>query len=1033
MTRPRMLAMSSTGRFVAFRQCGGIEVVDELGVTPRRTFELAATGDFAICGAWLCLLDGSLRIERLAGTVASAQLALTGTSLRPFVGRTASSLLVDNTLVTLEPELARVSTNDGDAPWFPFQGRTMLSARGGELVRIAQGKNVPLATSLGEIRDAFPLFGGKSIAVLSHDAGGDVALVLQPSGRLVQRIRLPASTWHVFAPERGQLFLGSGDTDVCRVDLRYGYITHGTAPHAVTELATDDDAKQIAIAGPSQGDIPCISLLRADELFRDAPAPVTIVPELPSLAEIEPDGDEAEVDAAELDEPATEECAPEGESAEPEAVRGSDTLPGVLPLALGKPRRSPPRVDAEIDALPYADAREHLGALLDAVAARASLAIAEAWHSGRISAPSPDHLPFEREVAALSGATCGLAAERMSEAQARLKELARTIGERAAATHAAGIELPFMALARDLALSPIAIQILAIVLAPRLRPQIARLYRILGNEPHRPACDDAIVGYLFATDAHVHDVLVEHLAPESELFESGLVVRDEHGGLDVDPALGALLLGRGSGSSGAAHRRTADRSLDDLVIDRAILRRIIVELGESRARPLRLVVRGRRGAGRHTLIAALAARIEHAIVCIDASQLPREGAAEALRRELAHARLTRAVPVVSGLGQQVGDDSAQAIRRVVQKHRGPIVFRAGLDGSLPVDAGFLEIVLPGLTETVRQQTFRDVFTARGIVANTDSLARRYRIGPGTIHRIAIETRAQLDRSGGDATSIADEQARQYVQSRISATAQRVTRLAEWEDVALPVEITDSLRELVGRAQYSRTVYDTWGYDAKITTARGLTALFYGPPGTGKTMVAGLIARELGLDLYRVDLSKVMSKWVGETEKNLGEVFDAAEEGQFMLLFDEADSLFAKRSEVKSSNDRYANLEVNYLLQRLDTFEGLAILTTNLEGSIDPAFKRRLSMRLYFPFPDEELRAQLWEAHVLPGVPTAGKLDYAALARRFPLSGGYIRNSALRAAFLAAQERVPVTQAHLERAVLLEYRDMGKLAQDGRME
>jgi len=153
----------------------------------------------------------------------------------------------------------------------------------------------------------------------------------------------------------------------------------------------------------------------------------------------------------------------------------------------------------------------------------------------------------------------------------------------------------------------------------------------------------------------------------------------------------------------------------------------------------------------------------------------------------------------------------------------------------------------------------------------------------------------------------------------------------------------------------------------------------------------------------------------------------------MLLFDEAESLFAKRSEVKSSNDRYANLEVNYLLQRLDAFEGVAILTTNLEGSIDPAFKRRLSMRMYFPFPDEELRTQLWASHVPPQVPVAGPLDFAALARRFPLSGGYIRNSALRAAFLAAQENTALCQNHLERAVLLEYRELGKLADDGRME
>jgi SpoVK/Ycf46/Vps4 family AAA+-type ATPase len=219
----------------------------------------------------------------------------------------------------------------------------------------------------------------------------------------------------------------------------------------------------------------------------------------------------------------------------------------------------------------------------------------------------------------------------------------------------------------------------------------------------------------------------------------------------------------------------------------------------------------------------------------------------------------------------------------------------------------------------------------------------------------------------------------------------------------------------------------------MTTSRGLSALFYGPPGTGKSMVAGLIARELGLELYRVDLSRVVSKWVGETEKNLAEVFDAAEDGQVVILFDEADSLFARRTEVKSSVDRYANLEVNYLLQRLDSFEGICILTTNLEGSIDPAFKRRMSLRLHFPFPDEEIRARLWAAHLPAETPTAGDFDLAALAHRFPLSGGYIRNSALRAAFLAAQEERPLSQSYLIRAIQLEYRELGKLSTSGRME
>jgi len=163
------------------------------------------------------------------------------------------------------------------------------------------------------------------------------------------------------------------------------------------------------------------------------------------------------------------------------------------------------------------------------------------------------------------------------------------------------------------------------------------------------------------------------------------------------------------------------------------------------------------------------------------------------------------------------------------------------------------------------------------------------------------------------------------------------------------------------------------------------------------------------------------------------VFDAAEEGQAIILFDEADSLFAKRTEVRSSVDRYANLEVNYLLQRLDSFEGIAILTTNFGTAIDNAFRRRLSFRLTFPFPDDESRELLWKAHLPDGMPRAGEFDFADLARRFRMSGGYIRNASLRAAFIAAEEGVPLTQEHLERAIRAEFREIGKLGDSGVLE
>jgi SpoVK/Ycf46/Vps4 family AAA+-type ATPase len=285
----------------------------------------------------------------------------------------------------------------------------------------------------------------------------------------------------------------------------------------------------------------------------------------------------------------------------------------------------------------------------------------------------------------------------------------------------------------------------------------------------------------------------------------------------------------------------------------------------------------------------------------------------------------------------------------------------------------------------------------------------------------------------DASAQIEATLRQYIEARLGTSATKVSRLAPWSQVVLPPDIQDSLTELIARFKHRRKVFETWKYDRVVTTSRGVVAMFAGSPGTGKTMVAGAIANDLGVDIYRVDLSRIVSKWIGETEQNLAKLFDAAEEAHAIILFDEADSLFAKRTKVQNSVDRYANLEVNYLLQRLDSFEGIAILTTNFGSSIDRAFSRRLTVRITFPFPDEEMREKLWRAHLPKALPTAGELDLRGLAHRFKLSGGYIRNVALRAAFLAAEEHTPLTQEHLERAIRAEYREIGQLTQSSVLE
>ncbi|MET9271390.1 ATP-binding protein [Kribbella sp. NPDC003557] len=253
--------------------------------------------------------------------------------------------------------------------------------------------------------------------------------------------------------------------------------------------------------------------------------------------------------------------------------------------------------------------------------------------------------------------------------------------------------------------------------------------------------------------------------------------------------------------------------------------------------------------------------------------------------------------------------------------------------------------------------------------------------------------------------------------RLAAHAQRVESAAHWDDLVLPAPQRRTLEVLVAHARHRVRVYDDWGLRMGRTTGLGSTAMFAGPSGTGKTFAAGVIAHELGLDLYRVDLSAVVSKYIGETEKNLRQVFDAADHGAAVLLFDEADALFGKRTEVRDSHDRYANVEVSYLLQRLDAYRGIAILTTNLAEAIDAAFLRRIRYVVQFPFPDETLRAGLWRRAFGVDTPTE-ELDVPELAK-FALSGGGIRNVAVNAAVLAADAGTPLRMAHLVQAARLE--------------
>jgi SpoVK/Ycf46/Vps4 family AAA+-type ATPase len=259
--------------------------------------------------------------------------------------------------------------------------------------------------------------------------------------------------------------------------------------------------------------------------------------------------------------------------------------------------------------------------------------------------------------------------------------------------------------------------------------------------------------------------------------------------------------------------------------------------------------------------------------------------------------------------------------------------------------------------------------------------------------------------------------------RLDELAQRIEPLATWEDLVLPEDQLQTLRHIVAHVRQRARVYDTWGFRAKSTRGLGISALFTGSSGTGKTMASEVLANELNLDLYRIDLSQVVSKYIGETEKNLRRVFDVAERGGSMLLFDEADALFGKRSEVKDSHDRHANIEVSYLLQRMEEYSGLAILTTNMKKALDKAFLRRIRFIVQFPFPDMEHRTEIWRCIFPADTPVEG-LQFEQLAQ-LNVAGGNIRNVALNAAFLAADADQPVDMAHVLQAVRDEYAKLEK--------
>ena len=589
---------------------------------------------------------------------------------------------------------------------------------------------------------------------------------------------------------------------------------------------------------------------------------------------------------------------------------------------------------------------------------------------------------------------------------------------------------PMRRLAGSLGLSSIAVDVLWLLVCVELEPRIARAAQLVMS-PGMTELDAQVLeriimrGAVFDEDVLAelaqHGLIEVALDPRVPAYRRSVRAADRV----VELARGRLALDR---------ELSAIASLASALEVRQHTRHMTVtvppEVTSTLAhdRGALVIVRGATGSGRATMLRQAASASGRGVLSVRTAGLAVERTAlirqvRAITREC---RLHDVIPLLEGI-EDLGERQDVVARELLERFPGPVLASTGQPVRWTVARTVVIVDAPLPAAAARAQLWRQAIPGATDEV-IDACADRYNLAPGLLAHTAASAIAAAGAQAVTATHV-HQAVRTQLDRRLQGLAQRVETRQTWDDLVLPVDQLDVLIELVARVRHRRLVLDQWGFADKVGRGTGLTTLLSGPPGTGKTMIAGLVAQELGLDLYQVDLSNIVSKYIGETEKQLAALFEAAESGHAVLLFDEADSLFARRTEVKSSNDRYANLEVNYLLQRLESFTGIAVLTTNHETAIDPAFMRRLAFHVRVPMPDDAHRSLIWRSLMPERAAAAGDLDFDALAGEFVMSGGYIRNAALRAAFIAAEEGQRITNVHLRRAARSEYEGMGKVAFD----
>ena len=602
---------------------------------------------------------------------------------------------------------------------------------------------------------------------------------------------------------------------------------------------------------------------------------------------------------------------------------------------------------------------------------------------------------------------------------------------------------PLGDLIRRFHLSPSEADLVAVILSCEVEPAVARLIAYLGGNQaqfvitldlifdlvYRPRADRASAAALMHGDLAPHRILRRLRFLIVDGAEGKMTLAQ---GLRLNPRFtGWLVGGRELDAELTANCRLHAPELPAGEADPHLVAAATAALGG----PGRLLlVDGPPRSGRERLIQFAAAQLQRPLLVVSGRGLTPERVVAAFREALLHSALLLFHDAEEGLA----GDGMLRFRECLEVYPGSVAVTGLGQSSIHVmqlrPSTTVEVTVPPHGE---REVLWATYLGEGHGLSDEQLrevAALYNLGTAGIISAGslARERAIFEGRAPDRADIALAM-RQLFEADLAGIATRLEISQTWEDLVLAEETGESVASIIDRIRYRSEVLGDWGFARKVGKGLGLTVLFSGEPGTGKSMVAGLIAREIGLDLYVVDLGRITSKWLGETEKNLGRAFDAAEAGHVLLLFDEADTILGKRSsDARGANDKYANMSTNFILARLEQFQGVAFFTTNLASMIDPAVSRRMSATVTFPFPDLEMRAELWRRMIPREAPVQDDIDFVKLATDYELSGGFIRNVVLRAAYTAIREGLAIGMSHLDRAAKAEYHDRGSLIVGGRL-